>query len=157
MLNPLLAATPLLLLLAAPTSAPQPPAVDWDRAVTMSQHFVVHVPRMTITRTTTIITSRAPAAPPPVAYIERKKKDCVEMQTIAGFDVTQPDGIDLMLRDGSRLRVRLAKSCPALAFYPGFYMKPNPDGKMCAGRDMIRTRSGGTCAVQTLKTLVPAR
>jgi len=157
MLNPLFAATPLLLLLAAPAPAPMPPAVDWDRAVALTQHFVVHVPRMTVTRTTVITTRRAPAPPPPVAYVERKTRDCVDMQSIAGFGITQPDSIDLVLRDGSRLRARLAKSCPSLSFYPGFYVKPHPDGKMCAGRDAIRTRSGGACAVRTFKTLVPAR
>jgi len=157
MLNQLFATTPLVLLLAAPAPAPEAPAVDWSRATALTQHYVVHVPRMTITRTT-IITRRAPSAPPPpVAYVERKTKDCVEMRSIAGFGISQSDSIDLMLRDGSLLRARLAKSCPALSFYPGFYVKPHPDGKMCAGRDAIRTRSGGACAVQTFKTLVPAR
>lgn len=158
MLNHLFASTALLMLLAAP-AAPRAPAPDWSRAAELSaQQFVIHVPRMTITRTTTIMTrSRVPAPPPPPAYVERKTKDCVEMKSIAGFGITQPDSIDLVLRDGSRLRARLAKSCPSLGFYPGFYVKPQPDGKMCAGRDPIRTRSGGSCSIQTFKTLVPAK
>lgn len=158
MLNPFIASAALLMLFSAPATAPRPAAPDWSRAVALSQQFVIHVPRMTITRTTTIVTrSRVPAPPPAPVYVERKTKDCVEMRSIAGFGITQPDSIDLVLRDGSRLRARLAKSCPSLGFYPGFYVKPNPDGKMCAGRDPIRTRSGGACSVQTFKTLVPAK
>lgn len=158
MLNPLLASAALLMLFSAPAAAPRSAAPDWSRATALTQQFVIHVPRMTITRTTVMTRSRVPApAPPQPAYVERKTKDCVEMKSIAGFGITQPDSIDLVLRDGSRLRARLAKSCPSLGFYPGFYVKPQPDGKMCAGRDPIRTRSGGSCSIQTFKTLVPAK
>jgi hypothetical protein len=156
MLHPSFAITPLLLLFAAPASPP-PPAVDWGRAAALTQHFVVHVPRMTITRTTTIIIRGRPVAPPPVQFVERKAKDCIEMQRLVGFGITKADSVDLVLRDGSRVRALLGNRCPSLGYYQGFYIKPHPDGKMCAGRDVIRTRSGGTCSVQTFKTLVPVR
>ena len=55
------------------------------------------------------------------------------------------------------LRARLGNDCPALGFYSGFYVKANPDKKMCAKRDSIRSRSGRLCAIQSFTSLVPAR
>jgi hypothetical protein len=157
MLKPVLASVALLTLLAAPASAVRPDAPDWSRLEGAMQHFVIHVPRMTITQTTVIMRSRPVPAAPPVMLVERKAKDCLEMRRIVGFGITRPDSVDLVLNDGSRMRARLASNCPSLGFYQGFYVKPNPDMKMCAGRDPIRTRSGGECAIQAFKSLVPSR
>lgn len=156
-MNPVFASAALLMLFAAPAAAPQPPAPDWARLEAAMQHFVIHVPRMTITQTTVIMRSRPVPVAPPVALVERKAKDCLDMRRIVGFGITRPDSVDLVLNDGSRMRARLGNNCPSLGFYQGFYVKPNPDGKMCAGRDPIRTRSGGECSIQMFKSLVPSR
>jgi hypothetical protein len=157
MLKPILASAALLTLLAAPASAVRPAAPDWSRVEAMTQHFVIHVPRMTITQTMVIMRSRPVPAAPPVVLVERKAKDCLEMRRVVGFGITRPDSVDLVLSDGSRMRARLGGNCPSLGFYQGFYVKPNPDGKICAGRDPIRTRSGGECAISAFKSLVPSR
>lgn len=156
-MNPVLASTALLMLFAAPAVAPQPRAPLGSPVEGEMQHFVIHVPRMTITETTVIMRSRPMPAPPPVMLVERKAKDCLETKRVVGFGITRPDSVDLVLNDGTRMRARLGNNCPSLGFYQGFYVKPNPDGKMCAGRDPIHTRSGGECAIQAFKTLVPAR
>jgi hypothetical protein len=152
MLNPLIAASGLLLLFAAPASPPEP--LDWDVAAAQfqQQHVTVHVPRVTVTTTTIIMrTSR------PVALVEKKAGDCVKMENLAGFSVNRFDSVDLVLKDGSLLRAKLGNDCPALGFYSGFYVKANKDKKMCARRDAIRSRSGRLCAVQSFASLVPAR
>jgi hypothetical protein len=149
--NLLIAASGLMLLFAAPASAPQP--VDWDMAAGMLQQRVtIHVPRVTI-RTATIIMR----APRPTAVVEKKADDCVKMESLAGFSVNRFDSVDLILKDGSLLRAKLGNDCPALGFYSGFYVKANKDRKMCAKRDSIRSRSGRLCAVQSFASLVPAR
>ncbi|AQR73980.1 hypothetical protein [Sphingomonas sp. LM7] len=152
MLNPLIAASGLLLLFAAPASPPEP--ADWDMAATMlqQQRLTIHVPRLTVTRTTVYM-----RAPRPVAMIEKKADDCVKMEDLAGFSVNRFDSVDLMLKNGSLLRAKLGNDCPALGFYGGFYVKANKDKKMCAKRDSIRSRSGRQCAVQSFAALVPAR
>lgn len=133
-----------------------------DRAAEVApgdgQHYVIHVPRMTITTTTTIVRSR-PVAPPPPAppMVEKKADDCIRMQRVVGFAVTQRDSVDLVMNDGSRMRAKLANNCPSLGFYSGFYVRPNPDGKMCVDRDTIRARSGGSCSISAFKKLVPAK
>ena len=65
--------------------------------------------------------------------------------------------IDLMLEGGDRLRAKLDNDCPPLDFYSGFYLKPTPDGMVCADRDAIRSRSGAACAIESFKQLVPKR
>ena len=160
MLKILLPVAAAWMMLAAP-AVPHPLASDMaaGSAGDDPQHYVIHVPRMTIT-TTTIVTTRsrapAPPAPPPVALVEGRATDCVRMQRIVGFAVTRPDSVDLVLNDGSRMRARLGDNCRSIGFYSGFYVRPNPDGKMCVNRDTIRARSGGSCNIQGLRTLVPA-
>jgi hypothetical protein len=157
MLKPFLASAAALTLLAAPAAliargvgSPAPPGGE--------QHYVIHVPRITVTTTTVVTTrNRAAAAPLPPPMVERKADDCLRMQRIVAFAVTQRDSVDLMLNDGTRMRAKLGSNCPTLDFYSGFYVRPNPDGKMCVNRDSIRSRSGGSCAIQAFKTLVPRR
>ena len=155
MLKPFLASTAALTLLAAPAAL----IARGVGAATLpgeAQHYVIHVPRITVT--TTIVTARRAApAPPPAAMVERKADDCIRMQRIVAFAITERDSVDLMLNDGTRMRAKLGSKCPALDFYSGFYLRPNPDGKMCANRDSIRSRSGGSCEIQAFRTLVPAR
>ncbi|TGX52826.1 hypothetical protein E5A73_14415 [Sphingomonas gei] len=152
MLNPLIAASGLLLLLAAPASPPEP--LDWDVTTHLlqTQRATIHVPRITV-RTTTIILR----TPRPIALVEKKADDCVKMEDLAGFSVNRFDSVDLVLRNGALLRAKLGNDCPALGFYGGFYVKANKDRKMCAKRDTIRSRSGRQCAVQSFASLVPAR
>ena len=99
--------------------------------------------------------SRAAALPKPVKWKERKAKKCVAVAALAGASVTREDSVDLRMRDGSRLRARLESSCPALDFYSGFYLKPTKDGRICADRDTIYSRSGGHCEITAFRNLVP--
>jgi hypothetical protein len=162
MLNPLPLAPALLLLVASPAATPDRVSMlDWDALVQQSQHIVIHVPNVMVTRTTIITrsTMTAPVAPPPprMSYREKKTDDCLSVQRIAGFSVSRPDSVDLMLSDGSMRRAVLDKNCQALGFYSGFYVKPNRDGKMCASRDSIRSRAGRTCNITGFKALIPAK
>lgn len=153
MLNPLITASGILLLSAAPASPPVP--LDWDvvAARFQQQRVTVHVPRVTVRTTTFVLRSPRPAP----ALVEKKADDCVKMEDLAGFSVNRFDSVDLVLKNGSLLRARLGNDCPALGFYGGFYVKANKDKKMCAKRDAIRSRSGRQCAIQSFASLVPAR
>jgi hypothetical protein len=167
--NPIYALPLLTMLLAAPAAVPASTAparqVEWNQAVAMLQHITIHVPRVSITRSTTIITrSPAPEAraaraapPPPLAYREKKADDCLKMKKVVGFAVNTRDAIDLVLDDGKLIRARLGSNCPSLGFYSGFYVKPNPDGKICAKRDALRSRMGKACAVDQFNRLVPVK
>ena len=89
-----------------------------------------------------------------------KEKDgpkCVAMSALAGLMISKPDSIDLVLRGGQVLRARLEKGCPSIDFYSGFYIAPTRDGSICRKRDTIHSRTGGTCAVEKFKTLLPPK
>ena len=161
MVRPLLISAAAVALLAVPAAliAHAP-----DRAAEVAaedlQHYVIHVPRITITTTTVVrARSRAPTPPPPPAppMVEKKADNCLRMQRVVGFAVTQRDSVDLVLNDGSRMRAKLGRNCPSIGFYSGFYVRPNSDGKMCVNRDAIRSRSGGSCNIEGFRTLVPAK
>ncbi|MBO9714659.1 hypothetical protein [Sphingomonas sp.] len=157
MLNPTIPAAAMLMLLAAPGAATAP-ALPAATAVSpdLGQHITIHVPRMTVTTTTIIATTTTTARSTP-AFREKKADNCLKMKKIIGFWVMTNDSIDLLLDDGTRLRAQLGSDCPSLGFYAGFYVKPTQDGKICAKRDVLRSRSGKACAVGGFSKLVPVK
>jgi hypothetical protein len=94
----------------------------------------------------------APAAPP-LAWKESRGPKCLAMRSIAGATLLGQNSVDLILRDKSRIRAKMEKSCPALDYYHGFYIRPNADGQICADRDSVRSRMGGECEIEKFKTL----
>jgi hypothetical protein len=90
-----------------------------------------------------------------ITWEEGRGPRCVPARQIVHADQLGQESIDLVLRDSTRIRARLERRCPALDYYYGFYVSPNPDGMICADRDAIRTRSGVTCGIDRFRTLRP--
>ena len=88
---------------------------------------------------------------------ESRGPKCLPMQSIAGATLIGQNSVDLVLKDRSRIRARLEKSCPALDYYYGFYIRPNADGQICADRDIIRSRVGGQCEIEKFRALTAER
>jgi len=136
---------PVLLLAAAvPAAVPAAPSpAEGDPVVlaqlTIRQRVVIRVPRV------------APAVP--VAWKEGRGAKCVAAADMAGAVVHARDRIDLVLRGGRRVRARLDDECRGLDFYSGFYLRPDRDGMVCAGRDAIRSRSGARCEIARMRLL----
>jgi hypothetical protein len=84
---------------------------------------------------------------------ESKGPKCVAARSIAGATALRHKSFDLILRDKSRIRARLDRSCPALDYYYGFYITPDADGQICADRDAIRSRVGGECEIDAFRKL----
>jgi hypothetical protein len=57
---------------------------------------------------------------------------------------------------GRRERVRASfdGNCPALDFYGGFYLKTQ-DERVCAKRDSVHSRMGGSCRIERFRRLIP--
>lgn len=162
---------PILLLasLTAPVAAgaiepqqrQQPPAPPQVRRsvteVTIQSRMIIRVPRMPGGRSA-MPSAAMPVAPlPPIRWVERKSDKCVPVEDLAAATITSSDSVDLVLAGGKRMRARLDDDCPALDFYSGFYVRPSNDGKLCADRDSIRSRSGGECRIASFTSLVPSR
>ena len=90
-----------------------------------------------------------------VAWQEERGPRCIPIRQILGAAQIGQESVDLVLRDTSRVRARLERRCPAMDYYFGVYVRPNADGMICADRDEIRTRAGGSCAIERFRTLRP--
>lgn len=134
------ACAPLPILAAVGWAAPLPDRPVQYAQITVQQTLIVKVPK------------RA-AVQKPIKWKTKRGPKCVQMAAIAGAAVVKEDAIDLVLRGGQRLRAQFSSRCPALDYYSGFYVLPTDDGQMCAGRDIIRTRSGGQCEIEKFRKL----
>jgi hypothetical protein len=140
----------LIMLLAAP-------AAPWAGApaegqISFHQHIVIRIPRMPMP---------PPAGPrppmPPIEWHEESGPRCVEGEDLVAATIPTDDQVDLMLRDGERMRARLDKRCRSLDFYTGFYVVAGHDGKVCARRDVIKTRAGDDCPIDRFRRIVPGQ
>jgi hypothetical protein len=99
----------------------------------------------------------ARVAPAVTRWIEKKGPRCIKMADIQGSAVIVANSVDVALRGGDRIRMRFERSCPGLDYYSGFYVVPNKDGRICHGRDVVRDRAGGECAIDKFRKLVLAK
>lgn len=129
---------PALLGLAQDPPSSQPPAV---RRVWIRDELVISIPIR-------------PRPPQRVDWIEKKGPKCIGTEQLAGAMWSGPSSIDFVLRDRSRIRAVMDDECPALDFYRGFYLQPD-DERICAKRETIRSRVGGTCRIERFRRLVP--
>jgi len=92
-----------------------------------------------------------------VRWREGRGPRCVSARAVIGATALGRNSVDLVMRDNSRIRVRLDSGCPGLDFYRGFYVNGTADGRICADRDSIRSRMGGQCGIDQFHTLTAER
>lgn len=92
-----------------------------------------------------------------VEWEEHKGPKCLPVRSLAAAELTSEHGVDLMLRDRSRMRARLGRECRPEDLYSGFYVQPTSDGNICAGRDQLLTRNGMSCDIDSFRRLVPEK
>jgi hypothetical protein len=96
------------------------------------------------------------AAPPAASMIrweEHRGPRCIPWARILAVGRLGQNSVDLILRDGTRIRARLERRCPALDYYRGFYLPATVDGLTCADRDSVRSRNGGQCQIDQFRSL----
>ena len=124
--------------------------------------FGVDQPRLGISRVVVQeqVTIRVPvvkARPTiPVRWVERKAPRCIASSDVLAATLVDDLSIDFHLRDRRRIRAKMDSDCPTLDFYRGFYLQPD-DERICAGRDEIRSRIGGSCQIDRFRLMVPKR
>lgn len=99
---------------------------------------------------------RVPVRSPParLEFSEREGPKCLASGAIRGAFLSGNDHVDFLMMRGRLFRAELSEDCPALDFYEGFYLNPE-DNRVCAQRDVIRSRMGGTCRIERFRYLVP--
>jgi hypothetical protein len=115
--------------------------------VTVKQQITIRTIRIRPVRT------QPPATK--VEWQEGRQFRCVPLRAIAGASILRQNSVDLILRNGGRIRARLGSMCPALDYYDGFYITPGSDGLICSDRELIRSRAGGQCEIDDFRTLRP--
>lgn len=99
---------------------------------------------------------RVPVRPPSrrFEWVEYEGPKCINARAIRGALISGSDSVDFITVRRRRFRAELSQDCPALDFYGDFYLKPE-DARICAGRDVIRSRMGGSCRIEQFKQLIP--
>ncbi len=88
-----------------------------------------------------------------IAWQEEPGPRCIPARAILGAAQVGQENVDLVLRDATRIRAQLERRCPSMDYYFGVYVRPNPDGMICADRDEIRTRTGTSCGIDRFRIL----
>ena len=100
---------------------------------------------------------RVPVRPRPmlrrVEWAAGQGYRCVQANAIRGAFLSGQDSVDLVLRR-QRVRATLDGNCSALDFYDGFYLKTD-DQRVCARRDSVHSRMGGSCRIERFQQLLP--
>ena len=101
---------------------------------------------------------RVPVQPhplfPDIEWIEKKGPKCIPAAAIQHALLSGSEQVDFILANHTRIRAQFDDNCPALDFYGGFYLQPR-DARLCAGRDAVHSRMGGSCAIERFKQLIP--
>jgi hypothetical protein len=95
-----------------------------------------------------------PLVPQRVMWMERKGPNCIPVAGIRRALLLGPERVDFVLANRARVRAEFEEDCPGLDFYGGFYLQP-ADARLCAGRDAVHSRMGGSCTIARFKQLVP--
>ena len=101
---------------------------------------------------------RVPVQPRPQAprfeWVEHKGPRCIPGAAIRRALLSGPERVDFILANRARIRAKFEDDCPALDFYGGFYLRMEDD-MVCAGRDAVHSRMGGSCTIEKFRQLVP--
>lgn len=89
-----------------------------------------------------------------VQWVERDGPKCLPIRSIRRALLSGRQNVDFILSTGNPIRAKVDDDCPALDFYGGLYLDPE-DSFLCAKRDTIRSRMGGTCKIRRFKVLEP--
>ena len=157
------------LLLLSTTAAEELPSVDVSHAeeqgvyvparnikyaqVRIQKRVIIRVPRRRQPQSRQASNIRSKVVPQ--QYAQKKIGKCLPMNNILGVQMFGDRELDLITRDRKRIRARLEKKCQARSFYSGFYMEKSRDGKICADRDLLHSRTGSKCEIDRFRELVP--
>ena len=89
-----------------------------------------------------------------IQWEEKKGPKCIGSDRIVAAALGDARSVDFLLNDRTRIRARMDDDCPTLDFYGNFYIQPE-DERICAKRDEIRSRIGGSCRIEKFRRMVP--
>lgn len=171
---PLFAPPLLLTLLLATAPAVLPPPANLQSArgielaqLTIEQRVIIRIPIVPPTAPSPDLPPDARGAglaplpqpePPQVPTMkEVKGPKCLRLNRLRGAVISMASGITMVTDKNEHFRAHFSRMCRAASFYQGFYIQPDKDGHLCAGRDVLHARNGSVCAIERFSRLVPGR
>ncbi|KLE33584.1 hypothetical protein AAW01_00875 [Aurantiacibacter gangjinensis] len=134
-----------------------------DDAVRNMQQHQVRIEQRVIIRVSpapprarTQMMADLPRRPMPRSFAEVEHGDCVDIDSIMGVQPTRDNRLLMFTRQRQIIAASLEQSCTASAFYAGFYVEQNEDGRLCVARDQLQSRAGAACQVAGFTRLVAA-
>jgi hypothetical protein len=132
--------------------AERPPAI---RHVELAQ---LSIEQRVIIRIPTMPAAEAEPAPRTVLqWKESKGPRCVPLNLIRAATITGKSGVTMVVSRAERYLAHMSRACRAADFYAGFYISPNKDGVICAGRDSLHARNGSACDIEKFSRLTVER
>jgi len=149
-----------VLLMAASGVAAAPDVPQYEPVqlaqVTIEQRVIIRIPTVPPPR------QRGAGIAPPLSQLrdapevkEVKGPKCLKLERIRGAVINTESGITMLTDKDERFRAHFGRRCRAADFYSGFYIEPNKDGTICAGRDLLHARNGSTCDIERFGKLLP--
>lgn len=157
----------MLLAAAAGSATPEPARREALQLaqLTIEQRIIIRIPIVPQTGAPPPTGGRSNAgltqAPPPVPpeqdqqFREVKGPKCLKLKKIRGAIISLANGVTMVGEGDDRFRPHFGRMCQPAGFYQGFYIEPNKDGQICAGRDSFHARNGSICEVERFSKLVP--
>jgi len=157
-------ATPLLLpvLLASapdvgrnrpPDGDALPAPTQWAQ-LTIEQRVIIRIPTVRSGQRSSLMREDDASPLPAPAMKEEKGPKCLQLNRVRGAVINPTSGVTMLTVPRERFRTHLGRACRAADFYSGFYIEPNKDGAICAGRDTLHARNGSTCEIVKFSRLV---
>jgi hypothetical protein len=124
--------------------------------VTIEQRVIIRIPTVRPgAQRSSVVSEAAAPPPPPIRWKETKGPKCLPLTGIRGAVTSMGNGVTLIAGRNEQFRTHFGRACRAADFYAGFYIQPNEDGAICAGRDALHARNGSTCEIEKFSRLVP--
>jgi len=151
---------PVLLASAADAGWKRPPDGDalpaptqWAQ-LTIEQRVIIRIPTVRSGQRSSLMREDSSPPLPPPAMKEEKGPKCLQLNRVRGAVINPTSGVTMLTVPRERFRTHLGRACRAADFYAGFYIEPNKDGAICAGRDTLHARNGSTCEIVKFSRLV---
>ncbi|HWJ70455.1 MAG TPA: hypothetical protein VNS79_10460 [Sphingobium sp.] len=124
--------------------------------LTIEQRVIIRIPTMRNGLRSSLMRERDETPPPAPALKEMKGPKCLQLNRLRGATISAEEGVIMVVVPREQFRPHFSRACRPADFYAGFYIEPNKDGALCAGRDTLHARNGSTCEIVKFSRLSPA-
>jgi len=151
-----------LLLVSAPGAAQSrlsdpsaSPAPTQFAQLIIEQRVIVRIPTVRGEQRSGLMREGESSSGPPPSLKEGKGPKCLRLNRLRGASINPASGVTMLVVPHERFRTHFGRACRPADFYAGFYIEPNKDGTICAGRDRLHTRNGSSCEIVKFSRLTP--